>query len=114
MCIDGPCENYFPEKCPDDARQLIDTEHMLSDFVQGGHMDENGQIIPNNIAKIVISVPFLNMTSAAPLSVVLSLLSQRKEGKEGAAWVMFKRGTEITVGDFKVFINMITSWLVIV
>ena len=33
--------------------------------------------------KNVISVPFLNMTSAAPLSVVLSLLSQRKEGKRG-------------------------------
>ena len=33
----------------------------------------------------VISVPLLNMTSAAPLSAVLSLLSQRKEGKEGAA-----------------------------
>ena len=43
----------FPEKCQDDARQLIDTEHMLSDFIQGGHMDDNGQIIPNNIAKIV-------------------------------------------------------------
>ena len=53
MCVDGPSENCFPEKCPDDARQLIDTEHMLSDFVQGGHMDESGQIIPNNIAKIV-------------------------------------------------------------
>ena len=32
---------------------------------------------------IIISVPLLNMTSAAPLSVVLSLLSQRKEGKRG-------------------------------
>ena len=53
MCVDGPSENCFPEKCPDNARQLIDTEHMLSDFVQGGHMDKNGQIIPNNIAKIV-------------------------------------------------------------
>jgi len=53
VCVDGPSENCFPEKCPDDARQLIDTEHMLSDFVQGGHMDESGQIIPNNIAKIV-------------------------------------------------------------
>ena len=31
----------------------------------------------------VISIPLLNMTSAAPLSVVLSLLSQRKEGKRG-------------------------------
>ena len=31
----------------------------------------------------IISVPLLNMTSAAPLSVVLSLLSQRKEGKRG-------------------------------
>ena len=31
----------------------------------------------------VISVPLLNMTSAVPLSVVLSLLSQRKEGKRG-------------------------------
>ena len=29
------------------------------------------------------SVPLLNMTSAAPLFVVLSLLSQRKEGKRG-------------------------------
>ena len=28
-------------------------------------------------------VPLLNMISAAPLSVVLSLLSQRKEGKRG-------------------------------
>ena len=28
-------------------------------------------------------VPLLNVTSAAPLSVVLSLLSQRKEGKRG-------------------------------
>ena len=53
MCVDGPSENCFPEKCQDDARQLIDTEHMLSDFIQGGHMDDNGQIIPNNIAKIV-------------------------------------------------------------
>ena len=53
VCVDGPSENCFPEKCPDDARQLIDTEHMLSDFIQGGHMDDNGQIIPNNIAKIV-------------------------------------------------------------
>ena len=53
VCVNGPSENCFPEKCPDDARQLIDTEHMLSDFVQGGHMDESGQIIPNNIAKIV-------------------------------------------------------------
>ena len=32
---------------------------------------------------VIISVPLLNMTSAAPLSVVLSLLSQRKEGKRG-------------------------------
>ena len=32
---------------------------------------------------VVISVPLLNMTSAAPLSVVLSLLSRRKEGKRG-------------------------------
>ena len=32
---------------------------------------------------LIISVPLLNMTSAAPLSVVLSLLSQRKEGKRG-------------------------------
>ena len=31
----------------------------------------------------IIAVPLLNMTSAAPLSVVLSLLSQRKEGKRG-------------------------------
>ena len=35
--------------------------------------------LPNQI----ISVSLLNMTSAAPLSVVLSLLSQRKEGKRG-------------------------------
>ena len=33
--------------------------------------------------KVIIFVPLLNMTSAAPLSVVLSLLSQRKEGKRG-------------------------------
>ena len=32
---------------------------------------------------VIISVPLLNMTSTAPLSVVLSLLSQRKEGKRG-------------------------------
>ena len=32
---------------------------------------------------LITSVPHLNMTSAAPLSVVLSLLSQRKEGKRG-------------------------------
>ena len=31
----------------------------------------------------IMSVPLSNMTSAAPLSVVLSLLSQRKEGKRG-------------------------------
>ena len=34
------------------------------------------------------------MTSAAPLSVVFSLLSQRKEG---AAWAMFKRGTKLII-----------------
>ena len=32
---------------------------------------------------IIISIPLLNITSAAPLSVVLSLLSQKKEGKRG-------------------------------
>ena len=35
------------------------------------------------ISILIISVPLLNMTSAAPLSVMLSLLSQRKEGKRG-------------------------------
>ena len=34
-------------------------------------------------AQKIISVPLLNMTSAAPLSVVLSLLSQRKKRKRG-------------------------------
>ena len=32
---------------------------------------------------LIKNLPLLNMTSAAPLSVVLSLLSQRKEGKRG-------------------------------
>ena len=32
---------------------------------------------------VLISLPLLNMASAAPLSVVLSLLSQRKGGKRG-------------------------------
>jgi len=32
---------------------------------------------------VLIYVPLLNMTSAAPLSVLLSFLSQRKEGKRG-------------------------------
>ena len=37
------------------------------------------------------------MTSAAPLSVVLSLFSQWKEGKkEGTAEIMFERVREIT------------------
>ena len=40
----------------------------------------------------VISVPLLNMRSAAPLSVVLSLLSQMKEGKRGRS--VIKRGTK--------------------
>ena len=31
----------------------------------------------------IIYVPLLNMTSTAPLSIVLILLSQRKEGKRG-------------------------------
>ena len=53
--------------------------------------------------KLLISVPLLNMTSAAPLSVVLSLLSaqsQRKKGKRGRSvshiiWLIFERGTKI-------------------
>ena len=44
----------------------------------------------------LISVPLLNMTSAAPLSLWCWVCCHKgKKGKEGAAWGMFKRGTEI-------------------
>ena len=43
---------------------------------------------------LVISVTLLNMTSAAPLSVVLSLLSQRKEGKKGRSVSHVEKGYE--------------------
>ena len=55
VCIDGPSENCFPEKCPDDAKQLIDNEHKLSDVVQDGHIDKTDRIIQNNIAGIVFN-----------------------------------------------------------
>ena len=47
------------------------------------------------LSRNVIYVTLSNMTSAAPLSVVLTLFSKRKEGKEGVAEVMFEKVTEI-------------------
>jgi len=45
----------------------------------------------------IISVTLSNMTSAAPLSVVLTLFSK---GKEGAAEVVFERVTKITLPPY--------------
>ena len=50
-------------------------DYIMIDFIE--------TLINLKILNLIISVPLLNMTSAAPLSVVLSLLSQRKEGKRG-------------------------------
>ena len=43
----------------------------------------------------IISVTLSNMTSAAPLSVVLSLISQRKEGKKRAQRRSYLKGLQI-------------------
>ena len=52
-----------------------------------------GKIV-NLFHSTVISVPLLNMTSAAPLSVVLSLLPQRKKGKRGRSVSHVLKGYE--------------------
>ena len=58
---------------------------------------------------VLISVTPSNMTSGAPLYVVLNLFSQRKEGKkEGVAGVMFERVTRI-IFDLLRYIRNITS-----
>ena len=57
---------------------------------------------------IIISVALSNMTSAAPLSVVLSLFSQRKEGKKRAKRRSYFKGLQrLYFSSFYIFEKVI-------